>query len=601
MCIKSYKTSCFIIFLLHLIIVIAQQDTFQELDPDCPCIGIHAHNNTPKTNDGNCLEARIVTNSSMMFSTHCYPIDYGIGCRAHDKNNAPFCNGEVPPEFCDQPFCYVDPHECKHSGNSSFVQSKFFPHLFYSFSTCGASGKFEEHMVIDSLRGQTLRVGVPAIYFPDHYKLDENGELIFFDKNTSKGVGEWRGIYIDHIKDISSLGGFNIEWHSVSPGAIELRDGDAWAACVVDVHRGLLDLCVGNVWETLGRKKIASFTTSIYNDFFKVVVSIPKIERSIVKEMGKLFQPFTIGLWITIIGVTVLVGITYTLLSSPRRTLLSYIRENLFSSIYDAALELLSGTDSPDRSLALKFVSLTWAFFILITIAAYTANLAAFLSQAEITFKVTDIHDCVNKGCNLCSLRSPAVEKTLSSKFPSLILDANYDNAKELNADLLSGKCDALVVSELYWSFNAGLDKDCATTFVGEFSFFFQVAWPVADQYAKALSYWLGTLEERGEFHELDIVQKYIPVNSCPEPMNEQQRDKLAMQITARSMLGNLIILVAGIVGAFALKFAKCIKRRKERKTRMIRLRQTGRRRVRFMRAESDPTETETAKDIHEQ
>lgn len=588
------------ILLLQLIFTSAVENIVEE-DPDCPCLGIHAHNNTPKTGNGTCLDARIVTNSSGIPSTHCFPLEYGMTCATHDVNRGPFCNGKNRPEFCGEPFCYVDHEKCKLSGKSSFVQSKFFPHLYFSYSTCGATDMFEEFFAVNSLSGQTLRVGVPAIYFPYHYKLDENGKPIPFDLNTSKGVGEWTGIYIDFLWEIANLANFEIEFHSISPGAIKQSNGETWSACVIDVGRGLLDLCVSNFWETSERRKIASFTSTIFNDFFKVVVPLPKIDKSIQVEMGKLFQPFTTGLWITICMCTLFVGISYTLLASNRKSSIRDILKNLWGSIYDATFELLQGTDSSDRSPALKLVSLSWAFFILIIIAAYTANLAAFLSREELIFRVTDIHDCIDKGCKMCSLQSGVLKTTFMRKFPKLQLDLKFAGVRELNVGLSSGRCDALIASEFDWFLERNAFKDCQTTFIGEHAIFFKVGWPIVERYQKSFSYWLGKTSEIGEFKTLDIVGKYRPHNTCPDPFNRLEREQLASQITVASMTGPLVILLAGMIGGFALRFAKCIRKKSNNRRRMGQVRRDKRRQVKLMIADSDLQLPEKPPDTHEE
>ena len=594
------RFTSFVTFLfLHVIIASAQQDIIEE-DPDCPCLGSEAHQFTSKSGNGTCLDARVVTNSSGIQSTHCYPIDYGMKCGFHAKNTPPFCDGDNPPGFCDQPFCFVDHNKCMHSEKSSFAKSRFFPHLYFSFSTCGAEDMVEESLGANNLNGITLRVGVPVISFPFHYKLEEDGEPIFFDTNTSKGVGEWTGIYIDHIREIARLANFDIEWHSVSPGAIKLRRGDAWTGCVTDVGRGLLDLCVAKFWETTERRKIATYTTTIFNDFFYVVVPRPEVDKSITAETGKLFQPFTNGLWITICLVTVLVGISYTLLASSRKTLLADIRANLLKSIYDAAFELLQGTDSSDKSVTLKVVTLSWAFFIMIIIAAYTANLAAFLSREQLLFNVRDIHDCVKKGCNMCSLADHTLEKTIMTKYPKLKLDAKYANPRELNTALFSGKCDAFLASEFDWSLYKEYFQDCKTTFTGEYAVFLQTGWPVADQYAKSMSYWLGKVTTIGDFERLDIVEKHRPIDTCPETFTRWKLEKLATQITVASMTGPLIILLAGIVGAFIVKFTRSVQKRSSRKQRVVRLRRDKRRQVRLMISDSDVCLAQKPTHFHE-
>ena len=80
-----------------------------------------------------------------------YGPTYGLNtCAAHDTNSDPFCgatalaqspSGSVPG-WCTDAWCYVDPLQC--STGLPPTQSTYFPSLFYSYQTCGASNTFAE-------------------------------------------------------------------------------------------------------------------------------------------------------------------------------------------------------------------------------------------------------------------------------------------------------------------------------------------------------------------------------------------------------------------------------------------------------------------------
>ena len=82
---------------------------------------------------------------------HNYGATYGLtSCETHDLGRDPFCSdaakanlpGGLLPGWCKDPWCYVDPILC--DTPLPATQSAYFPNLFYSYSTCGASNTFSD-------------------------------------------------------------------------------------------------------------------------------------------------------------------------------------------------------------------------------------------------------------------------------------------------------------------------------------------------------------------------------------------------------------------------------------------------------------------------
>lgn len=412
------------------------------------------------------------------------------------------------------------------------------------------------------MKGTILRVGVPALFYPDHYRLDTNGEPILFNNDINAGVGELKGIYIEYLNEVAFEGQFKVEYTSVSQGSINENNGDRWEACVFDVSRGLLDMCAGNFKETSPRRKIAQFSTTIQNDIFYMVVPRPEIKDGPSIQMRKLFDPFSFELWITIIVVTIVVGISYTILGIDSTTSFREFRTNMIESIYKASLEVMQGADPTEkRSLAQRSVTVTWAFFILIIIAAYTANLAAFLSQEKTFFGLKTVENCVAKNCNMCSIDSTVLRTQMKQKYPSLRLTSKYNSPGLMMADLKAGICDAAIVSEFDWQLNEDWSGDCENTFIGDLVLFFKIAFPVSLTISKTISYWIGKTEENGVFK--NIVDQYKPSRQCQQFM---ELDTTADQIGVMPMLGPLVILAGGIGLGFLVKFGKFLNRERLRR-----------------------------------
>ena len=533
-------------------------------DPTCPCLRDMTHLATPKSRNDTCLDVPIVSKTNKTLSIYCYPPSHGTTCASNDNNLAPYCNGsDNKPEFCDAPFCYVDPSKCKLSKNNTYKQSSYFPNLYYSYTTCGSNDRWREFQIKDQLKGATLRVGVPAQYYPDHFKLDADGNPILWNLDINAGVGEFQGIYIELLTKIALFAGFTIQYESVSANAREQHAG-TWDACIQDVGLGILDMCVGDFWETMERRERVQFTTAIYNELFYMRVPKPRNDDSFLAAIQKLFQPFTPSLWLTIVLAIIVVGLSYTILDSNRKTTRSEMPEIIMESLYAATMELMNGAENKDKPMYYKIVTVVWSFFVLIIIAAYTANLAAFLSQKKAIHEIISMDDCEAKDCNLCHESSKVLSTKIKKQYSSLenALDVDMNHIEDIPQALSNGTCDVFLQSKQMWDFNKKYWGNCETMWLGDFVLSFKVAMPVSLAYSEAMSYYVGRSVESGEFDT--ALRRYEPNPRCIESKDSNNADKSTEQLGVKSMAGPLVILGMGIFLAMFCKFVKYSKKHRK-------------------------------------
>jgi len=535
-------------------------------DPDCPCLNF-VHNDTDRI-DGNesCLNAKIVFDKDTnIHETFCYPESYGVGCGNHDLILEPYCDGDNNnPSFCDRAFCYIDPDLCHSSTTSTYAKSIIFPHLYYSYTACGDEDSFRNFNAESELTGRTIKVGLPGIYYPDHYRVDEEGNPIIFSDDINEGKGDLKGVFIDFLQSLAMDGNFNVEFHPVSLGSYVGKEWDQWGGCISDVSRGILDLCLGKFWETSFRRRMAPFSTSVFNDNYILMVRRPRIRDDLWTQFELVFEPFTPKLWIVIVGVTFLVGIAYTILG-PDRNSSSSMRYVKFSSsdiaenIYFAWSELVQGADSSGvKTTAQRSVALTWSLFILIIIAAYTANLAAFLGKEKVLFEVKDINDCMRKNCLVCYPGSKVFEDALTSYFPALQKKA-VDNIRVALDKLEERECDAIMMSEYNWNLNSKLWRECEAIFTGQSVITFNVAWPMSPSISRGMSYWISRSLEHQGFER--IVDVYRSPQKCSSRLDLEVEEDVP-QLDVASMTGPLLFLATGILFGVMLKYGGRPKKR---------------------------------------
>jgi len=97
-----------------------------EEDVVCPCLTSHPQGITPNSNG--------FLDVTIGGTIYPYSADYGTGCRAHDNNYPPSCQGTNRESWCTQQWCYVDPQDC----NVAKTVSSYFPGIdaYYSYVPC---------------------------------------------------------------------------------------------------------------------------------------------------------------------------------------------------------------------------------------------------------------------------------------------------------------------------------------------------------------------------------------------------------------------------------------------------------------------------------
>ena len=96
----------------------------------------------------------------------------------------------------------------------------------------------------------------------------------------------------------------------VSTRSVEFSPTSSFTACVHEVALGNTDMCWGNFWPTATRRHMTTFSGSIYEDEFNVIVrASADAQRSFLTALAQPFTPFTPELWLLILVVFGFVGI----------------------------------------------------------------------------------------------------------------------------------------------------------------------------------------------------------------------------------------------------------------------------------------------------
>uniref|UniRef100_A0A8C4ZES3 Glutamate receptor n=1 Tax=Gadus morhua TaxID=8049 RepID=A0A8C4ZES3_GADMO len=144
-----------------------------------------------------------------------------------------------------------------------------------------------------------------------------------------------------------------------------------------------------------------------------------------------------------------------------------------------------------------KFIVSVWAFFAVIFLASYTANLAAFMIQEEFVDQVTGLSD--NKFQNPYAYSPPfrfgtvpngSTERNIRKNYPDMhqyMIKYHQTGVVDALVSLKTGKLDAFIYDAAVLNYMAGRDEGCKLVTIGSGYIFATTGYGIALQKG---SYW---------------------------------------------------------------------------------------------------------------
>uniref|UniRef100_A0A6U6GMI0 Ionotropic glutamate receptor C-terminal domain-containing protein n=1 Tax=Odontella aurita TaxID=265563 RepID=A0A6U6GMI0_9STRA len=249
-----------------------------------------------------------------------------------------------------------------------------------------------------------------------------------------------------------------------------------------------------------------------------LVIPRPGTTQTLSQQTEKVIMPFSKGLWGLVIGIifaAALLSVWFTdsvrnartndrresMQANMKRRKMAYVRLTMDSFLEKGLFFCSAGVEQDgSTSLPNKILLFGFGFFILISVSAYVANLAAFLTLNSAEY-VRTMEEAVAAKYKICA--HPAIQTELEVGWPDAIFYFHKD-ANEFPGmldDYLAGKCNALVVGHEDTSMDAGfLERLCEIDLVYTESVVAEIpqAFPIRSDIASGFSYWMYQGERRG-------------------------------------------------------------------------------------------------------
>ncbi|KAL3280163.1 hypothetical protein HHI36_017663 [Cryptolaemus montrouzieri] len=250
-----------------------------------------------------------------------------------------------------------------------------------------------------------------------------------FLKDSSErlsGNDRYEGFGVDLIDEMAKLEKFNyiITIRADKSNGARNSKGQ-WSGMIGDLINKTADLAIADLTINSERAEAADFTTPFMELGIKILFQKPKAAPPNFFSFAK---PFAIDTWLSIAGSYVFVSISlfimgrlsasewtnpFPCIEEPEYLINQFSISNSFW--FSTGTGLQQGTEIAPIAVSTRMVAGMWWFFILLMVASYTANLAAFLATVTPLNLFTDVESMVTAaeelGIRYGAKRDGATEK----------------------------------------------------------------------------------------------------------------------------------------------------------------------------------------------
>ncbi|KAM4603323.1 glutamate receptor ionotropic, NMDA 2A [Polymixia lowei] len=370
---------------------------------------------------------------------------------------------------------------------------------------------------VDILTGTCMRNSVPC---RKHVK----------DNSTSGGsyIKQCcKGFCIDILKKIARNVKFTYDLYLVTNGKHGKKINNVWNGMVGEVVYKKAVMAVGSLTINEERSEVIDFSVPFVETGISVMVS----RSNGTVSPSAFLEPFSASVWVMMFVMLLIVTAIAVFLFefvSPlgfNRNLAQGKDPHGPSFTIGKAIWLLWGlvfnnsvpVQNPKGTTS-KFIVSVWAFFAVIFLASYTANLAAFMIQEEFVDQVTGLSDkkfqspySYSPPFRFGTVPNGSTERNIRKNYPDMhqyMTKYHQTGVQDALVSLKTGKLDAFIYDAAVLNYMAGRDDGCKLVTIGSGYIFATTGYGIALQKG---SYWkrhvdlaiLGIIGD-GEMEELE-------------------------------------------------------------------------------------------------
>ncbi|XP_061832947.1 glutamate receptor, ionotropic, N-methyl D-aspartate 2B, genome duplicate b isoform X2 [Nerophis lumbriciformis] len=409
---------------------------------------------------------------------------------------------------------------------------------------------------VDPLSGTCMRNTVPC---RKQLKLiNQTGDSGIYIKRCCKGF------CIDILKKIAKSVKFTYDLYLVTNGKHGKKVNGTWNGMVGEVVLKNAHMAVGSLTINEERSEVIDFSVPFIETGISVMVS----RSNGTVSPSAFLEPFSADVWVMMFVMLLIVSAVAVFVFeyfSPvgyNRCLADGREPGGPSFTIGKAIWLLWGlvfnnsvpVQNPKGTTSKIMVSV-WAFFAVIFLASYTANLAAFMIQEEYVDQVSGLSDKKFQKPNEFSppfrfgtVPNGSTERNIRNNYRDMhayMTSFHQKNVDEALHSLKSGKLDAFIYDAAVLNYMAGRDEGCKLVTIGSGKVFASTGYGIAIQkdsgWKRAVDLAILMLFGDGEMEEFEALWL---TGICHNEKNEV----MSSQLDVDNMAGVFYMLAAAMV-----------------------------------------------------
>ncbi|XP_072345327.1 glutamate receptor ionotropic, NMDA 2D-like, partial [Scyliorhinus torazame] len=347
---------------------------------------------------------------------------------------------------------------------------------------------------IDLASGTCIRDSVPC-----RKQLNRTGSTIPDGKMFSKKC--CKGFCIDILKRLARANSFSYDLYLVTNGKHGTKIHGIWNGLIGEVVYKRADIAIGSLTINEERSEIVDFSVP----FVETGISVMVARSNGTVSPSAFLEPYSPAVWLmmfvmclTVVGITVFIfeffspiGYNRTLSNGKRRGGSKFTIGKSVWLLWALVFNNSVPVENPKGTTS-KIMVLIWAFFAVIFLASYTANLAAFMIQEEYVDTVSGLSDQKFQKpqeqyppLQFGTVPNGSTERNIRSNYPemhSYMSKYNQKSVEDALQNLKSGKLDAFIYDAAVVNYMARKDDGCKLVTIGSGKVFATTGYGIALQ-----------------------------------------------------------------------------------------------------------------------
>ncbi|XP_004592993.2 glutamate receptor ionotropic, NMDA 2C [Ochotona princeps] len=356
-----------------------------------------------------------------------------------------------------------------------------------------------------------------------------------------------KGFCIDILKKLAKVVKFSYDLYLVTNGKHGKRVRGVWNGMIGEVYYRRADMAIGSLTINEERSEIVDFSVP----FVETGISVMVARSNGTVSPSAFLEPYSPAVWVmmfvmclTVVAITVFMFEYFSPVSynqnltrgkkpgGPSFTIGKSVWL-LWALVFNNSVPI----ENP-RGTTSKIMVLVWAFFAVIFLASYTANLAAFMIQEQYIDTVSGLSDKKFQRpqdqyppFRFGTVPNGSTERNIRSNYRDMhthMVKFNQRSVEDALTSLKMGKLDAFIYDAAVLNYMAGKDEGCKLVTIGSGKVFATTGYGIAMQkdshWKRAIDLALLQFLGDGETQKLETVWLS---GICQNEKNEVMSSKL--------------------------------------------------------------------------